>query len=68
MLGKRMGAAGEGLLCVGGVVVRVLGGVWLRVLLENLNALVCLMSGPLSVLLRFIIRAHGWRHVVKVRV
>jgi hypothetical protein len=68
MLGKRMGAAGEGLLCVGGVVVRVLGGVWLRVLLENLNALVCLMSGPLRVLLRFIIRAHGWRHVVKVRV
>jgi len=36
MLGKRMGAAGEGLLCVGGVVVRVLGeGVWSHVLLKN---------------------------------
>ena len=67
MLGKRMGAAGEGLLCVGGVVVRVLGeGVWSHVLLENLNALVCRMSAPLRVLLRFIVRAHGWRHVVMV--
>ena len=36
MLGKRMGAAGEGLLCVGGVVVRVLGeGVLSRVLLKH---------------------------------
>ncbi len=48
MLRKRLGSAGEDLLCVGDVVVLVLGeGVWLRVLLENLNALVCLMSGPL---------------------
>ena len=69
MLGKRMGAAGEGLLCVGGVVVRVLEeGVRLRVLLESLNALVCLVSGPLRVLLRFIVCAHGWRRVVVVRV
>ena len=67
MLRKRLGSAGEDLLCVGDVVVRVLGeGVWLRVLLENLNALVCLMSAPLRVLLRFIVRAHGWRHVVMV--
>ena len=67
MLRKRLGSAGEDLLCVGDVVVRVLGeGVWLRVLLENLNALVCLMSGPLRVLLRFIVRAHGWLHVVMV--
>lgn len=62
-----MGSAGGGLLCVGGVVVRVLGeGVWLRVLLENRNALVCLVSVPLRVLLRFIVCAHGWRHVVVV--
>ena len=62
-----MGSAGGGLLCVGGVVVRVLGeGVWLRVLLENLNALVCLVSVPLRVLLRFIVCAHGWRRVVVV--
>ena len=67
MLRERLGSAGKDLLCVGDVVVRVLGeGVWLRVLLENLNALVCLMSAPLRVLLRFIVRAHGWRHVVMV--
>ena len=47
--------------------MRVLGeGVWLRVLLENLNALVCLVSVPLRVLLSFIVCAHGWRHVVVV--
>ena len=67
MLGRRVGSTGGGLLCVGGVVVLVLGeGVCLRVLLENLNALVCLVSVPLHVLLRFIVCAHGCRHVVVV--
>ena len=67
MLGRRVGSTGGGLLCVGGVVVRVLGeGVWLRVLLENLNDLVCLVSVPLRVLLSFIVCAHWWRHVVVV--
>ena len=67
MLRKRLGSAGEDLLYVSDVVVRVLGeGVWLRVLLENLNDLVCLVSVPLRVLLRFIVCAHWWRHVVVV--
>jgi hypothetical protein len=67
VLGRRVGSAGGGLLCVGGV-VRVLGEgvIRLRVLLENLNALVCLVSVPLHVLLRFIVCAHGCRHVVVV--